>query len=146
MKKIFIGVIGLTFLFIAAAAFARPWEMMGGQTTEISAEQQKFFDETKEMRKAMHDKRFELMEAYRTGKPDEQKIDGLEKDIAGIREKIQGKAKELGVTTGVGNCGNPGMNCQSLSMADGPGYGQCGNCNQNRSRNCGGPMQGRMMR
>jgi hypothetical protein len=145
MKKVFIGVIGLTFLLIAAAAFAHPWGMMGGKTGQISAEQQKFFNETKEMRKAMHDKKFELMEAYKTQTPDEQKIEGLEKEIAGIREKIQDKAKELGVTTGSGNCGNPGMNCQKLSMTDGPGFGQCGNY-QNRPRNCCGPMQGRMMR
>jgi hypothetical protein len=146
MKKIFIGLIGLTFLLIAAAAFANPWGMMGGKSGQITAEQQKFFDETKEMRKAMHDKKFELMEAYRSGTPDEQKIDGLEKEIAGIREKIQDKAKELGVTTGPGDCGNQGMNCQKFSKADGPGCGQFGNCYQNSPRNCCGPMQGRMMR
>jgi hypothetical protein len=146
MKKVFIGLIGLTFLLIAAAAFAHPWGMMGGKAGQVSAEQQKFFDETKEMRKAMHDKKFELMEAYRTGNPDEQKIDGLEKEIAGIRAKLQDKAKELGAATGFGFCGNPRMKCQNLSMTDGPGDGQCGNCYQNRPRNCCGTMQGRMMR
>ena len=138
MKKIFIGVIGLTLLLIAAVAFAHPRGMMEGKSGQVSAEQQKFFDETRELRKAMHDKRFELMEAYRTAEPDEKKIDGLEKEIAGIKEKIQAKAKELGVTTGPGACGNPGMGCQ--------GAGQCGNCNQSGPRNCPGPMQGRMMR
>jgi hypothetical protein len=146
MKKIFFGLMGLTLLLIAVAAFAHPREMMEDKTRQVSAEQQKFFEETKELRKAMHDKRFELMEAYRAVDPDEQKIDGLEKEMTGIREKIQARAKELGVTTGGGACGGPGMGCQKLSMTDGPGAGQCGNCNQNGQRNCSGPMQGRMMR
>ena len=146
MKKIFIGLIGLTLLLIAAAAFAHPRGMMEGKTGQVSAEQQKFFDETKELRKAMHDKKFELMEASRTADPDEKKIDGLEKEIAGIREKIQAKAKELGVTTGAGACGNPEMGCQKHAMADGAGTGQCGNCNHNGSRNCSGTMQERMMK
>ena len=138
MKKIFIGLIGLTLLLIAAAAFAHPRGMMEGKSGQVSAEQQKFFDETRDLRKAMHDKRFELMEAYRTGNPDEKEIDGLEKEIAGIKEKIQAKAKELGVTMGPGACGNQGMGCQ--------GSGQCDNCNESGPRNCPGPMQGRMMR
>jgi len=138
MKKIFMGLMGLTLLLISVAAFAHPRGMMEGRTGQVSAEQQKFFDETRELRKAMHDKRFELMEAYRTADPDEKKIDGLEKEIAGIKEKIQAKAKELGVTTGPGFCGNPGMGCQ--------GAGKCGNCNQGGPQNCPGPMQGRMMR
>ena len=146
MKKIYIGVLGLTFLLITAVAFAHSLGMMEGNPGQVSADQQRFFDETKELRKTMHDTRFELMEAYRADNPDRQKIDGLEKEITGIREKIQDKAKELGVTTGVGNCGNQGMNCQSLSMADGPGSGKCGNCNQNGPRNCSGKMQGRMMK
>lgn len=134
MRKVFIGVIGLTFLLIAAAAFAHPRGMAYCNPEQVSAEQQKFFDETKEMRKAVHDKKFELMEAYRTPKPDEKKIDDLEKEIAGIREKIQAKAKELGIAPGFGNCGNPKMRCQNLSKADDIGGSQC----------CRGPMGGRM--
>ena len=143
MKKIFFGLIGLTLLLIAVVAFADPQGMMANKPGQMSVEQQKFFEETKDLRKAMHDKRFELMEAYRAANPDEQKIDGLEKEMAGIREKIQARAKELGVTTGPGACGGPGMGCQKLSMADGPGAGHCGNCNQNGQRNCSGPMQGK---
>ena len=44
------------------------------------------------------------MEASQTANPDQQKIDGLKKELATIRGEIQAKAKELGVTTGAGNC------------------------------------------
>jgi hypothetical protein len=144
MKKIFMGLMGLTLLLIAVAAFAHPQGMMEGKTGQMSAEQQKFFEETKELRKAMHDKKFELMESGRTTDPDEKKIDGLRKEIAALREKIQAKAKELGVTMGAGACGNQEMGCQKHAMAD--GAGQCGNCNHNGPRNCSGTMQERMMK
>lgn len=147
MKKVLIAVIGLTLLFISAAAFARPGGMMRCNT-EITAEQQKLFDETKDLRKEMHDKRFELMEAYRVQNPDEQKISALEKEIDITREKMQNKAKELGITTGFGNCGNQGQNCQNPGFNDSAdnSHSPCGNCNQNRSQKGCGMMQGRMMR
>lgn len=145
MKKVLITVIGLTLLFISAAAFARPGGMMRCNT-EITAEQQKFFDETKDLRKEMHDKRFELMEAYRVQNLDEQKIAVLEKEIGDIRAEMQDKAKAFGITAGFGTCGNQGENCQNPGFNDSADNSPCGNCNQNRSQKGCGMMQGRMMR
>lgn len=145
MKKVLITVIGLTLLFISAAAFARPGGMMRCNT-EITAEQQKFFDETKDLRKEMHDKRFELMEAYRVQNPDEQKIAVLEKEIGDIRAEMQDKAKAFGITAGFGTCCNQGENCQNPDFNDSADNSPCGNCNQNRSQKGCGMMQGRMMR
>ena len=67
MRKVFFGIIGLSLLLLAAVAFARPWDM-GQNAGNISAEQKQFFDATKDLRKEMHGKRFELMELSRTGK------------------------------------------------------------------------------
>ncbi len=144
MKKIFIGVLGLTLLFVAAVAFARPWGMRATDV-QVTAEQQKFFDETRDLRKEMHDKRFALMETYRAQDPDQQKIAALEKDIDTIREKIQSRAKELGITAGPGYCGGQGMNCQGTCFNTGPDSSPCANCPQNRPQKGCGKMQGRMM-
>lgn len=145
MKKLLIAVIGLTLLFVSAAAFARPGGMMKCNT-EVTAEQQKLFEETKDLRKEMHDKRFELMEAYRVQNPDEQKIAALETEIDNIRAEMQNKAKALGITTGFGSCGNQGGNCQNASCKDGADNSACGNCGENRSQKGCGTMQGKMMR
>lgn len=134
MKKLLIIITGLTLLFISAAAFARPGGMIRGND-QITAEQQKLFNETKDLRKELHDKRFELMEAYMAQNPDEQKISVLEKEIDSLRAKMQDKAKTLGVTAGFGNCGNQGMNCQNPGFNESAGNSPCGNCNQNRSQN-----------
>ncbi len=144
MKKVFIAVVGLTLLFISAAAFARPGGMMRCNT-EITAKQQKFFDETKDLRKEKHDKKFELMEAYRSQNPDDKKIAALESEIDSIRAKMQDRAKALGITAGFGNCGNQGVNCRNSGFNWRSDYGKCGNCDQNRSQNECGKMQGRMM-
>lgn len=139
MKKVFVIVVGLSIFLFAALAFARPFGMMGGMmgpNAELSADQQKFFDATKDLRKSMHDKRFEMMELYRNPNADKSKIDALEKEISSIRDKMQEKAKELNVTPGFcgiqGDCPNNGEN---------PGFGP-GNCQQRGP----GTMQGRMMR
>jgi hypothetical protein len=107
MRKTVIGIMVLTLLLITAAAFARPWGP-GGKNIEITAEQQKFFDETRDLRKQMHDKKFELREAYRAQNPDEKKIAALETDVNNLREKIQGRANELGVEPGSGFKGRRG--------------------------------------
>jgi hypothetical protein len=122
MKKIYLGIIGLTLLLLAAAAFARPVGM-GPNAGNISAEQKQFFDVTKDLRKEMHEKRFELMELSRTG-TDQAKIDALEREVDALRAKIQAKAEEFGLAAGA--CGNPGANC---TMDKGCGMGQAMNCN-----------------
>jgi len=140
MKKLFLGIIGLSLLLLAAVAFARPWGM-GQNAGNITVEQKQFLDTTRELRKEMHDKRFELMELSRTG-TDQAKIDVLEKDIEALRAKIQAKADEFGVEGGPGTCGNQGMNCnKGQGMGRGMhgmgcnGNGPCGN--QQANMGCG---------
>ncbi|MBI5639653.1 MAG: hypothetical protein HZA17_04425 [Nitrospirae bacterium] len=142
MKKVLIiaGVISM-FLF-AAIAFARPWGMgMTGQNTPVTAEQQQFFEATKELRQQMHDKRFEMMELYRTQLPDTAGIAALEGEIEALRTQIQAKAKEFNIAGGPGLCGNP-ADCRNSDVSAG-----CGDCMQNRGRQGRGMgmMQGRMM-
>jgi hypothetical protein len=140
MKKILIGIIGLSILMIAAVAFARPCGM--GMNTDLSVEQQKFFDATRELRKEMHDKRFQMMELYRS-KADQTQIDALQNDIDALRTQIQGKAQEFGVTQGPGSCAEQGANCK---MGQGKGYGMGCNANQpcsNQQANRGCGMMGR---
>lgn len=105
MRKVYVLVVALSVLMVSAIAFAGPWgPWNSGQS--YTAEQQKFFDETKSLRKELHDKRFELMELYRTPGTDKARIDSLEKDIAAGRTKIHEKAAELNITPGFGNCKN----------------------------------------
>lgn len=59
---------------------------------------EKFLDETTEIRRAMHEKRFELREAYRTG--DEEKAEAIEKELDGLRGQLAGKAREEGLKRG----------------------------------------------
>lgn len=128
MRKLFIGIIGLSLLLIAAVAFARPWDM-GQNAGNISAEQKQFFDATREMRKEMHDRRFQLMESVRTGQ-DQAKIDALENEIDALRTKIQAKAQEFGISNGPGGCANGGSNCgmgQGMGRGMGCNGGACGN-------------------
>lgn len=66
----------------------------GGMDTE-SKEFKEFWKSTHEIRKAVHDKMFELKEAYVTD--NEKAIDKLEKEIDELREKIHDKAKEAGL-------------------------------------------------
>jgi hypothetical protein len=126
VKKIFVSLIGLTFLLISLAAFADPSGTPAGNPGQMSAERQKFFQETKELRKERHDIRCELQEATQAANPDEENIASLKKQLATIRGEIQARAKELGVTTGAGKCDDPGAN---------------GNCGQKRPLNCSGAKQ-----
>jgi len=138
MKKIVLGIVGLSLLLLAAVAFARPGGV-GPNAGNISPEQKQFFDATRDLRKDMHDKRFELMELSRTG-ADQSKIDALENEIEALRTKIQSKAAEFGIEAGPGACGNQGAKC-----ATGRGcIGQARNCdrdgtcaNQQARMNCG---------
>lgn len=127
MKKLLMGIIGLSLLFAAASAFARPGGMgMGaGRNANLSAEQQQFFDATKELRKEMHAKKFELMELYRTN-AEQAKIDALQFDIDAIRDKIQDKAKDLKITLGPGSCAGQGAGCFTGQGRGCDGIGPCG--------------------
>jgi hypothetical protein len=136
MRKIIVGVMALTLLLITAAAFARPWGP-GMKVADASVEQQKFFDETRELRKAMHDKKFELREAYRAQVPDEQKIAKLEKELSDMREKIRSRADELGIGPGAGFQGKRGGACYGDS-------GKADYCRNQSGEGCCGMKQGRI--
>jgi len=66
----------------------------GGWDTD-SKEFKEFWKATVDLRKAVHDKMFELKEAYVTD--NEKAIDKLEKEIDDLREKIYDKAKDAGL-------------------------------------------------
>lgn len=137
MKKMFLGIMGVSLLLLAAVAFARP-AGMGPNAENISAEQKQFFDATKALRKEMHDKRFELRELYRTG-AEQAKIDALEGEVDALRVKIQAKAQELGIAGGPGACRNQGENC-GMGQGRGQGFGCNGNgpcANQQANAGCG---------
>lgn len=103
MKKIYVLVVVLSVLLVSAVAFAGPWGLRSADQS-YSENEQKFFNETKSLRKELHNKRFELMELYRTPDADKSKIDLLEKEIAEGRKTIQEKAAELNIGPEYGNC------------------------------------------
>ena len=143
MRKILIMFAGLSLLLIAAAAFARPWGP--GPNAAVAAEQKQFFDATKDLRKEMHDKMFQMKELYRSG-ADQAQVEALQKEMDTLRAKIQAKAQELGISNGPGACNNQGADC---NMRQGRGPGRGAGCNngpcangQQAFRGCG-PGQGR---
>ena len=71
----------------SAAGFGR-----NGWTSE---QNQKFLDDTAELRKEMHDKRFEYMEAVRNPKSTRQQLSMMEKEMIDLRDKIYDKAPQI---------------------------------------------------
>jgi Spy/CpxP family protein refolding chaperone len=65
---------------------------------------QKFLDETKDLRKELHQKRFDYMEAVRNPKTDEKTITKLEKEINDLQEKLYAKAPRTPRGFGRGPC------------------------------------------
>lgn len=53
---------------------------------------QKFLDETVDLRKDLHNKRFEYFEARRDPKTTAESIAKIEKEMRDIQEKMQGKS------------------------------------------------------
>lgn len=137
MKKMLIGIIGVSLLLMAAVAFAHQGGM-GPNAGNISAEQKQFFDATKALRKEMHDKRFELMELHRSG-ADQGRLNALESEVEALRAKIQTKATEFGIEGGSGACGNRGANCNmGKDCGQGIGCNSKGACaNQQANKGCG---------
>jgi len=127
MKKALIVLGGLLLLLASVTAYAQ-WgmPMMRGS---YSVEEQKALDETLELRKDLHLKRFEFREALRKG--DYQKAEAIEKEMDAIAEKLEaklgpvyGKAKaRRGYGMGYGRCGGP---CGQGTCGQGPcGQGPC---------------------
>jgi hypothetical protein len=130
MKKLLAGIAVVSILAIGALAFAHGpgWggggymmgpgygsHMMGqgyggsymrgwgGPGQDID---RKFFDETSNLRKDLHNKRFEYFEAARNPKTDPETLTTLEKEIYEIQTKIRGKAPRTasGGYGGYGRC------------------------------------------
>lgn len=122
MKKAVIALTVVTLLSIGAVAFAHGpgWGggyMMGpgyGQHMGPGYGQhmmgwggrydQKFLDETAELRKELHQKKFEYMEIVRNPETDEQTVAKLEKEIDELQSKIAEKAPRSAKGTGYGPC------------------------------------------
>lgn len=136
MKKTLALTVALAVLSIGGLAFAHGWgDGYGGgpgycngpgngggpgvmPSFAETEEGKKFLKETTELRKTIHGKKFELMEAYRAG--DDKKAEALEKELDELRIKLSEMAKQSGIDKynkkrGPGYCGGPG-NC------GGPGY------------------------
>ena len=66
----------------------------------------KFLDETADLRKDLHEKKFEYFEASRNSGTDTETLVGLEKEIYDIQSKIRDKAprKAYGGQGGYGSC------------------------------------------
>ncbi len=61
--------------------------------------QQKFLEETIELRRELNNKRFEYREASRASGAKAEQLANMEKEIIDIRTKIHKKAEELSITT-----------------------------------------------
>jgi hypothetical protein len=81
---------------------------------------EKFLEETADVRRELHEKRFDLREAYRTG--DEAKAEAIEKDVAELREKLREKG---GFKAGPGRGYGRGLD-RGYGPRAGGGYGYCG--------------------
>jgi hypothetical protein len=80
-----------------------------------SEEGKKFLEETADIRRELHEKRFDLREAYRTG--DEEKAEAIEKEVEELRDQLAEKGgfdKDARRGTGRGYGPRAG------------GYGYCG--------------------
>jgi hypothetical protein len=65
-----------------------------GRNAWTSEQYQKFLDDTVELRKEMHDKRFEYREALRNPKTTRPQLSKMEKEMIDLRDKIYDKAPQ----------------------------------------------------
>lgn len=79
--------------------------MTGWGSTGTGADK-KFFDETADLRKELHEKRFEYFEASRGPYPDKEQLTNLEKEIYDLQTKIREKSPRTayGGYGGYGRC------------------------------------------
>ena len=84
-------------------------------------EGKKFLEETADLRKKIHDKKFDLKEAYRKG--DEKKAAKIEGEIDKLREKLYEKAEKAGINKKRGYGRGYGRGHGGCGSCGGPGYG-----------------------
>lgn len=119
MKKIIFALSAVLVLGAAVLAFAHGpgmghgGRMMGmgcdgmmGSGTGMCAmmSDQKFLDETADLRKQLHDKKFEYFEAVRDPQTPSETLSGLEDEITALRGKISEKVPQA-ATQGCRGCG-----------------------------------------
>lgn len=120
MKKLVVGLAIVSLLVIGAIAYAHgpgSWSgghmmgqgygghMMGWGGSGYDYDQ-KFLDETTELRKELHNKKFEYFEALRNPKTTTETVTKLEKEINELQEKLNEKAPSTayGRFGGYGHC------------------------------------------
>ena len=70
-----------------------------------TAQMQKFYDETQDLRDALMSKRVELRNEYRAPAPDTGRIADLRREIAALQAQLRSAARDYGLPAG----GGPGM-------------------------------------
>jgi hypothetical protein len=94
----------------------------GGYGKAVDPEKQEaFFKDTLKLRKQLHEKMFELREAYFAG--DEKKVEKLGKEAEALQEKLFEAAKEHGIARGEGSGGESGGYGRGRGGHMGQGYG-----------------------
>ena len=68
--------------------------MMGWYGRGMSAADEKFLDETADLRQELNTKRFEYFEAARKSEPNTETLTTLEKEITDLQDQIYAKAPE----------------------------------------------------
>ena len=117
MKKIIVGLIVVSFIAIGVLAYAHGPGLWGGKhmigqgdggrmmELNVYGYDQKFLDETKELRKELHDKKFEYFEAARNPGTSVQVIAEIGKEVRELKQKIHEKApRTVYGRTGMFNC------------------------------------------
>ncbi|MBI5664189.1 MAG: hypothetical protein HZC49_03720 [Nitrospirae bacterium] len=106
MKKILAGIVVLLIISAGVLAFAHGPGRWGGHMTgpgyggrmmmepggPVTGPDQAFLNETAELRKELHNKKFEYFEAKRDPKTTVETLSRLEKEIYDIRSSIREKA------------------------------------------------------
>jgi hypothetical protein len=113
MNKIIVSLTVLTFLLIGVAVYAQgPVQKSDGfipcggyykvgygyhgqmMRETCKGQYQKFLDETAELRKELHTKKFEYFEAIRNPQTPPETISKLEKEIRELKNKVRANAPE----------------------------------------------------
>ena len=110
MKKVIAGIALIAFIAVGALAYAHGPGRGGGQMmgpgTRGYAPDQKFLEETADLRKDLHNKKFEYFEARRNPETSDETVKKLEKEMYELQTKIREKApaRAYGGYGGHGRC------------------------------------------
>jgi|Deesub1362B_J571_1020462.scaffolds.fasta_scaffold00139_9 hypothetical protein len=129
MKKVVVSLAVVTVLGLSALAFAHGpgwwsgshmmgpgmhttgWNCGGGACFGPYGYDKKFLDETRELRKQLHDKRFEYFEALRDPNIKPETITKLEKELSELQQKLYEKAPKTAYMGSYGRFGTRGWGC-----------------------------------